>query len=121
MTGWVEAIPPAWLVSITQVILGAGLGVRFVGMDRKLLARCGKLAVLNGALALILAFGFAEAVHLLAGEPVAAAFLAFAPGGLAEMSLIALSLNMSVIYVTAHHVVRIVLAVSFAKLGRRLV
>ena len=121
VTGWVEAIPPAWLVSITQVILGAGLGVRFVGMDRKLLARCGKLAVLNGALALILAFGFAEAVHLLAGEPVAAAFLAFAPGGLAEMSLIALSLNMSVIYVTAHHVVRIVLAVSFAKLGRRLV
>ena len=55
------------------------------------------------------------------GEPLAAAFLAFAPGGLAEMSLVALSLNMSVIYVTAHHVLRIVLAVSFAKLGKRFI
>lgn len=120
-SGLMQAIPPEWLISITQVILGAGLGVRFVGMDRKLLARCGKLAFLNGVAALALAFVFAEAVHLLAGEPLAAAFLAFAPGGLAEMSLIALSLNMSVIYVTAHHVLRIVLAVSFAKLGKRFI
>ena len=51
--------------------------------------------------------------------PVAAAFLAFAPGGLAEMSLIALSLNMSVVYVTLHHVARIVLAVTAAKIGSR--
>lgn len=121
VSGLLQAIPPGWLISTTQVILGAGLGVRFVGMERRLLAKCGKLALINGALALVLAFLFAGLVHGLTGEPVAAAFLAFAPGGLAEMSLIALSLNMSVIYVTAHHVVRIVLAVSFAKLGRRLV
>jgi membrane AbrB-like protein len=120
-TGLMQAIPPGWLVAVTQVILGAGLGVRFVGMDRKLLVKCGKLAAINGVFALVLAFVFAEVVHLLAGEPLAAAFLAFAPGGLAEMSLVALSLNMSVIYVTAHHVLRIVLAVSFAKLGKRLI
>lgn len=120
-TGLMQAIPPGWLVAVTQVILGAGLGVRFVGMERKLLIKCGKLSVANGALALVLAFVFAELVHLLAGEPLAAAFLAFAPGGLAEMSLVALSLNMSVIYVTAHHVLRIVLAVSFAKLGKRFI
>ena len=121
VTGALQGIPPMWLISVTQVILGAGLGVRFVGMDRKLLAKCGKLAVINGAVALLMAFAFAVLVHGLTDAPIAAAFLAFAPGGLAEMSLIALSLNMSVIYVTAHHVVRIVLAVSFAKLGRRLV
>jgi len=119
-TGLLQAIPPGWLVSVTQVVLGAGLGVRFVGMDRALLLRCGRLAVINAVLALALAFGFAGLVHWLADEPLAAAFLAFAPGGLAEMSLIALSLNMSVIYVTAHHVVRIVLAVSFARAGGRL-
>lgn len=118
-TGFLQSIPPGWLISVTQVILGAGLGVRFVGMDRRLLARTGRLALINGGAALLLAFGFAMAVHALTGEPVAAGFLAFAPGGLAEMSLIALSLNMSVIFVTAHHVARILLAVSFAKLGRR--
>lgn len=120
VTGLLQAIPPGWLIAVTQVILGAGLGVRFVGMSRAMLARCGRLAVMNAVASLILAFAFAEALHLLADEPVIATFLAFAPGGLAEMSLIALSLNMSVIYVTAHHVLRIVLAVSFAKLGRRL-
>ena len=55
------------------------------------------------------------------GEPPAAVFLAFAPGGLAEMSLIALSLQMSVVYVTAHHVARIVLSVTIAQiLSRRI-
>jgi uncharacterized protein len=115
--GWVEGVPPGWLIAVTQVVLGTGLGARFAGVDRAMLRRAARLALMNGVAALLLAFGFAEAVHVVAGEPVAAAFLAFAPGGVAEMSLIALSLQMSVIYVTAHHVVRIVLAVSLAKLG----
>ncbi len=115
--GWVEGVPPGWLISITQVVLGAGLGARFAGVEPGMLLRAGRLAVLNGVSALMLAFAFAEGLHLLVGEPVAAVFLAFAPGGLAEMSLIALSLQMSAIYVTAHHVARIVLAVSLAKLG----
>ena len=86
-----------------------------------MLWRASRLAVVNAVVALAIAYAFALILHALVGEPVVAVFLAFAPGGLAEMSLIALSLNMSVIYVTAHHVVRIVLAVSFAKLGGRLV
>jgi uncharacterized protein len=117
--GWVEGVPPGWLISITQIVLGAGLGARFVGVEPVTLRRAAYLALVNGVAALLLALGFALTLHALVGEPVAAVFLAFAPGGLAEMSLIALSLKMSVIYVTAHHVLRIVLAVSFAKLGRR--
>ena len=35
------------------------------------------------------------------------------------MSLIALSLNISVIYVTAHHALRIVLAVAMAQIAGR--
>jgi uncharacterized membrane protein AbrB (regulator of aidB expression) len=42
-------------------------------------------------------------------------FLAFAPGGLAEMALVALSLEISVIYVTVHHILRIILAVLLAR------
>ena len=120
VTGMVQGVPPAWLVALTQVILGTGLGARFVGVDPALLRRAAGLALLNGAAALLLALGFALALHALVGEPVAAVFLAFAPGGLAEMSLIALSLNLSVIYVTAHHVARIVLAVTAAKLGSKI-
>jgi hypothetical protein len=65
---------------------------------------------------LALAMGVALLLGPFVGEPVAAVFLAFAPGGLAEMGLIALSLQMSVVYVTAHHILRIVLSVLFAQI-----
>ena len=117
--GWVEGVPPGWLISLTQVVLGTGLGARFAGVTGAMLRRAGGLAVLNGAAVMALAYGFAIVLHALVGEPVAAVFLAFAPGGLAEMSLIALSLNISAIYVTTHHVVRIAMAVGAAQIGAR--
>lgn len=120
-TGLVQGVPPRWLVATTQVVLGTGLGARFAGIARPMLLRAGRLALINGAAALALALGFALLLRALVGEPVTAVFLAYAPGGLAEMSLIALSLHMSVVFVTVHHVARIILAVALAKFGWRLV
>ncbi len=117
--GWVKGIPPDWLVAGTQVVLGTGLGARFAGIERAVLAQAGQAALVNGAAALLLAFGFAAGLHWAVGEPVAAVFLAFAPGGLAEMSLVALSLQIGVVFVTAHHVARIVLAVLIAQVAGR--
>ena len=119
VTGLVEGVPPQWMIGVTQVVVGAGLGARFSGINRATLWRALKLAVVNAAAALLLAFGFAFALRDLLAQQVAAVFLAFAPGGLAEMSLIALSLQMSVIYVTVHHVLRIVIAVMVARIGAR--
>ena len=115
--GWVEGVPPGWLIAVTQIVVGSGLGARFAGAAPAVLRRGAVLAAVNGGVALGLALAFALALPALVDEPVAAVFLAFAPGGLAEMSLIALSLEMSVIYVTAHHVLRIVLAVAMAQAG----
>lgn len=117
--GLVEGVPPSWLIAVTQIVVGTGLGARFAGAAPAVLRRGALLAAGNGIVALGIALAFALGLHALVGEPVAAVFLAFAPGGLAEMSLVALSLKMSVIYVTAHHVVRIMLAVGLAKLGAR--
>lgn len=117
--GWLQAIPPGWLIAATQVVLGTGLGARFAGIDPALLRRAGQLAVINGVVILTLAFLFALGVGPLVGVPVSAAFLAYAPGGLAEMSVIALSLNMSTIFVSAHHVARIALSVLVARIAAR--
>lgn len=117
--GLVHGVPPAWLVGLTQVVIGCGLGARFAGAEGAMLWRAMRLAVVNAVVALMLAYGFAVGLAAWVGEPVAAVFLAFAPGGLAEMSLIALSLQMSVVYVTVHHVARIVLSVLMAKGARR--
>lgn len=118
-TGLVHGVPPAWLVGLTQVVVGCGLGARFAGTDRAMLWRAGRLSLLNAVVALAVTFAFAMALAPVVGEPVAAVFLAYAPGGMAEMSLVALSLQFSVVYVTVHHVLRIVLSVMIARMGRR--
>ncbi|MCE6959733.1 AbrB family transcriptional regulator [Cereibacter sphaeroides] len=116
LAGLTRGVPPEWLIGLTQIGIGSVLGARFAGLPRGALPLAGRLAAMNVTAALALAFAFALPVAALSGQPVAAVFLAFAPGGLAEMSLIALSLQMSIVYVTAHHVARIVLSVTVARL-----
>ena len=122
--GLTEGVPPGWAIAVTQVVVGAGLGARFAGMAGAALRRGIVLAMLSTATLLGLAWGFALALADLVGQPVAALFLAFAPGGITEMSLIALSLQISVVFVTMHHILRIVLSVGLARIfagrfGRR--
>ncbi|MCB2136602.1 MAG: AbrB family transcriptional regulator [Rhodobacteraceae bacterium] len=121
LAGLTQAVPPGWLLALTQVVIGTSLGVRFAGMPKARILVALRLSVMNAALTLGGAAGFAFAVAPLVGESVRAVFLAFAPGGLIEMGLIALSLKMSILYVTTHHLIRIVLSVSFARYFRGLV
>lgn len=115
LTGLTDAVPPAWTLSMTQVVVGTGLGARFAGMATSTLKRGFGLAIVATGASLILAFGFAELLQLTMDVPISAIFLAFAPGGITEMSLIALSLHVSVVFVTLHHVVRIVVSISIAR------
>jgi len=118
--GWVEGGPPGWLISVTQVVIGTSLGARFAGRSPRILMHGAQLATLNVTAMLLLASFAAALLHGLVGERWEAVFLAFAPGGLAEMALVALSLEISVIYVTVHHILRIIIAVFFARaLARR--
>ena len=115
MAGWTEGVPPGWLLAAAQVVIGTSLGVRFAGMPKGRILVALKLALMNAVVTIGGAVLFAFALAPLAGEPVRAVFLAFAPGGLVEMGLIALSLKMSILYVTAHHLLRIILSVSIAR------
>ena len=115
IAGWTEAVPPRWLLMAAQVVIGTSLGVRFAGMPKRRILVALRLAAMNAAVTIGGAVGCAFALAPVAGEPVRAVFLAFAPGGLVEMGLIALSLKMSILYVTAHHLVRIIVAVSVAR------
>lgn len=114
--GLVEGGPPRWLIDVTQLVMGVTLGTRFAGRSPRVLVTGLKITAVTISGTLVLTWLFAISLHGAVGERWEAVFLAFAPGGLAEMSLIALSLEISVIYVTAHHVLRIILAVSAAKL-----
>ena len=60
--------------------------------------------------------GFAAALSPISGIPFAPIVLAFSPGGLAEMSLIALALGIETAFVATHHVARIAMIVIAAPL-----
>lgn len=121
VTGLTQAGPPAWVLTVAQVVVGTSLGARFVGLAPAEMWLAARLAAVNTFAALVLALAIAATLAGPAGVEVAAVFLAFAPGGIAEMSLVALSLQVSAVYVTLHHILRIVVAVGFARAGRRFV
>jgi membrane AbrB-like protein len=109
--GITHSRPPVWLVAAAQVVVGAMVGSRFDGAAPRMVGKALILAVFATAVLLVMAAVFGEAVEATLGIPFSAALLAFAPGGLAEMSLIALSLDIDAAYVSSHHIVRIFMIV----------
>ena len=118
--GITQSQPPVWLVAAAQVVVGAMVGSRFDGTAPSLVGKALILALFATAVLLVLAALFGEAVAATLGIPFSAALLAFAPGGLAEMSLIALSLDVDAAYVSSHHIVRIFMIVLAAPFVFRL-
>ncbi len=118
--GLTEASPPQLLVALAQVVVGTAIGGRFAGVSLRQVRR--ELAVAVGATALLLALAtaFSSAAAAALGVTPAALFLALAPGGLAEMSLVALALGVDTAFVSTLHVVRIILVVIVGPLAYRL-
>lgn len=114
LAGVLEHRPPAEIVALAQVILGAAIGARFSGMALGKVWRVIFYAAGATVIMLAIAVGIAYALAPLAAVPGASLLLALAPGGLAEMSLIALSFGSVAAFVSTHHVVRIILVVIIA-------
>jgi uncharacterized protein len=109
--GITQSRPPVWLVAAAQIVVGSMVGTRFDGVSLHTVAKAVLLAIVATTVLLVLAAVFGQAVESTLGIPFSAALLAFAPGGLAEMSLIALSLDIDAAYVSSHHIVRIFMIV----------
>ena len=109
--GIVETAPPGWLIESAQVVIGASLGARFAGVTPGLLARAFGMGLLSVSVMLMIGAGFALVLSHLIAEPIPILFISFAPGGVTEMSLIALSLSANPVFVSAHHLFRITVTV----------
>lgn len=106
-SGVTHASLPPLLVALAQVIIGTSVGVRFVGVALRDMARQLGLAIIQALMLTALAVLAAWLGHLLTGYSMAAALLAYMPGGAPELSLVALSLNIEPAFVTSHHLLRI--------------
>lgn len=118
--GVLEHRPPAELIALAQVVLGAAIGARFAGMPLARVWRTMLIAAGATVIMVAIAAGIAYGLAPLAGTTGAVLLLALAPGGLAEMSLIALSFGTVAAFVSTHHVVRIVIVVILAPIVFRL-
>ncbi|MCQ4629017.1 AbrB family transcriptional regulator [Shinella sp. CPCC 100929] len=104
--GLTEGAPPYLLVSMAQVVLGTTIGGQFLGSDRGLLFGSALhslvLVPVMVAIAALAAWGVAR----WSGGGYPATFLALAPGGTTEMSLVALAIKAEVALVVFHQIVR---------------
>jgi membrane AbrB-like protein len=99
---------PGWAMAAVLLVLGSSIGARFSGTSVRDLLAYGKYALVATLLTLAVLAVFAELIHLLLGIPRDIAMLALAPGGIAEMAVLAVALDMDPLYVTFHHLFRVV-------------
>jgi membrane AbrB-like protein len=111
LTGWMVLDIPQWLVNTAQIILGLALGLRFTGLGRALILRGLGLSLLSVGGMMVIAAIIAMLLMPVAGENFDVLLISFAPGGVTEMALVALSLQANPAFVTLHHIIRILLTV----------
>ena len=110
---------PAWLVKLAQVVVGTSLGMRFAGLNRATLLRGVWLSLVSVTLMLALGAVLAALILPFTGQEFEVLLITFAPGGVNEMALVALSLHANPAFVTLHHVYRITITVFALGLMKR--
>ncbi len=117
--GWVDIYVPAWLLASAQIVLGVSLGVRFYGVGRAMLMKAVNMSILSVSFMLALGVALALVVAPVTGLALDVLIVSYAPGGVSEMGLIAVSLAANPALVAIHHLYRITLTVLLLSMARR--
>ncbi len=120
LLGILQHRPPAEAIWMAQFFIGMTVGTKYVGVTMREV-RTDVTAALGFCLILIaLTVIFAEIIHLLALAPPMETLLAFAPGGQAEMTVLALVVGADMAFVIAHHVLRIFVVILGAPIAAKI-
>lgn len=111
LSGLVPLDMPQWLINEAQIVIGASLGMRFGGLKGRAVLRGLWLGLVSVGFMMALAVPLVLLVQRITGAAFDMLLISFAPGGVTEMALIALSLQANPALVTAHHIYRIILTV----------
>ncbi|MEL7092695.1 MAG: AbrB family transcriptional regulator [Pseudomonadota bacterium] len=120
LTGLLEHRPPAEAIWAAQFFIGMTVGTKYSGVTGNEVRRDVTAALGFCVILLILAALFVEFIYLFSLAPPMEALLAFAPGGQAEMTVLALIAGADLAFVIAHHVLRIVTVILGAPIAARL-
>lgn len=120
LTGIIHHRPPAEAILLAQFFVGISIGVGYVGVTLHELRRDVLSGVFYVVILAALALIFTEIVVMAGIAPPLDAFLAFSPGGQAEMTILALISGADLGFVVMHHMVRVILVITGAPLVARI-
>ncbi|SOH95012.1 hypothetical protein SAMN06273572_10733 [Monaibacterium marinum] len=120
LSGLLQHRPPVEAIYAAQFFIGMTVGVKYAGITLReiridLTAALGFCVIL-----LVLTVIFAEGIYFFNLAPPLETLLAFAPGGQAEMAILALIVGADMAFVIAHHVLRILIVIIGAPLFGRI-
>jgi hypothetical protein len=102
---------PNSLIIIAQIVIGTSLGTRFSGLNKSMLVRAIGLSFVSVSVMMLIGVTISLILSYSKQFPFDLLLISFAPGGLTEMSLIALTLSANPALVSLHHLYRIILTV----------
>jgi len=104
--GWVHAFLPVPVAICSFIVMGAMIGTRLGGADIRQLARLSLVGI--GALSVGTTVGclFAAAVAWALNLRLADVVMAYAPGAIEAMTIIAFALHLDPVFVGVHHLAR---------------
>jgi len=120
LSGFIHTRPPSEAILAAQFFIGLGIGVGYVGVTLYELKRDVMAGVWFVALLAALAAVFTEIVVFFGLAKPVEGFLAFAPGGQAEMTILAIIVGADLGYVVVHHLTRVLLVITGAPIAARL-
>jgi membrane AbrB-like protein len=120
LAGGLHFRPPAEAMWMAQFFLGIGIGVKYAGITVTEIRRILGASLGHCLMLTLLSVIFAEFVIQAGLAPPLDAILAYAPGGQAEMSLLAIVAGADVAYVVVHHLMRLLCVLLGAPVVARL-
>ncbi len=120
LTGILQHRPPVEAIWAAQFFIGMTVGTKYAGVTAEEVRRDVAAALGFCLILLVLTAIFVEAILVLGIAPPMETLLAFAPGGQAEMAVLALIAGADMAFVIAHHVLRIVVVILGAPIAARM-
>ncbi len=100
---------PLPILILGQAMIGTWTGSRFAGFDWGQFWREAPSMLAAIGVSIAISAVFAVAASTLLGLPFGATFLAYSPGGMEAMTVLAMALGVDPFYVAAHHLARFVM------------
>ena len=120
LTGIITTRPPAEIIWAAQFFIGIAVGVKYSGITWRELRIDVGAGVVYALMLAAISLAFFEVIYLAGLAPALDAFLAFLPGGQAEMVVIAIIDGADLAYVVSHHLLRIIIVILLAPIVARI-